>query len=169
MGTLNMAVDELARSSTEDLAKKQLVVLNRYYAEVLSQSKTGFWGAVITASVGLLVFIGVIWGVRSNAKDIAVIASAVGGGIMEFLAGVQFVLYNRTTLQLSEYHQRLDQQQRFLLADDFCEKLSDPALKDKSRAELVTLVATRPPQWQHELETLPKKTAVSTAGSSKQT
>jgi O-acetylhomoserine/O-acetylserine sulfhydrylase-like pyridoxal-dependent enzyme len=85
--------------------------------------------------MGALVFL-----LAAQASLIATI-SVIGGAMVEVIAGINFVLYGKTTTQLANFHERLDRTQRFLLANSICESLNGE-IKEKARAALVHTIAT---------------------------
>jgi hypothetical protein len=60
---------------------------------------------------------------------------------VEVIAGINLYLYNKTTAQLAEFHQRLERTQRFLLANSIAESLENEQ-KQETRASLVRTIAT---------------------------
>ena len=68
---------------------------------------------------------------------------AIGGIVVEVLAGFVFFLYGRTILQLDAFYQRLETLQRYLVANSMCETLTDEA-KEKARTELIRQMAQLP-------------------------
>jgi len=66
----------------------------------------------------------------------AAIIPLLSGAIVELVASLLFVLYGKTTSQLSHFHDRLELLQRYLLANDICESL-DGEERNKARAGLV--------------------------------
>ena len=100
-----------------------------------------FRWAIIAAVVGLAFFLGaILFLLNSQNQSIATI-SIVGGTLVEVISGINFFLYGKTTTQLAYFHQKLDQTQRFLLANSICESLKGDE-KEKSRSRLVTIIAT---------------------------
>ena len=74
--------------------------------------------------------------------DVAIISS-ISGGIVEVIAGLNFWLFGRTATQLDLFHVRLEQTQRFLLANSVCENLGSDA-RDTARSELVRSISVQP-------------------------
>ena len=67
--------------------------------------------------------------------------SVIGGAIIEVIAGINFYLYNKTTTQFSDFHNRLDHTQRFLLANSLVSMMRDDEKKYETRAALVHIIA----------------------------
>lgn len=134
----------IANTKPDDVqqnAANQTAILTKYYSEVLDQAKTSFKWAVAASVVGLAFFVGAVIIALSFASIGTAAISIVSGAIVEVIAGINFYLYGKTTAQLSEFHQRLDQTQRFLLANSICSQIGE-AGQQTARAELVQMVAT---------------------------
>ncbi len=122
------------------IARAQVTKLEDYYNTALTQAKQNFNWALIAAGVGSAFFlfaVGVLLTVQSTA--VATI-SVISGALVQVISGLNFYLYNRTTNQLVDFSARMDQTQRFLLANSICESLDTS--KEKTRAALVTTIAT---------------------------
>jgi hypothetical protein len=134
-------ISEAQPSDIQKIAASQIKLLDSYYTAVLAQATSSFRWALVAAGIGLAFFLGaIVFLLNTQTQSIAVV-SVIGGAIVEVISGINFFLYGRTTTQLAYFHQRLDQTQRFLLANSICESLQDEA-KQKSRAELVKVIAT---------------------------
>jgi hypothetical protein len=118
------------------VAASQLKISNNYYQSVLGQAQQSFRSAIIAAGVGLGFFLAALGFALALGKlDVAIISS-ISGGIVEVIAGLNFWLFGKTAAQLDLFHVRLEQTQRFLLANSVCENLRDDA-RDTARSELV--------------------------------
>ena len=113
------AIDSVARadpSNIQEVAASQLEISNNYYKSVLRQAQQSFRSAIVAAGVGLAFFIAALGiGLAQQRLDVAII-SAVSGGIVEVISGLNFWLFGRTATQLDLFHVRLEQTQRFVLA-----------------------------------------------------
>jgi hypothetical protein len=88
----------------------------------LAQSRRIFFhGSVFCAATGVTL-----------AASVRLFSSAV----VEVVAGIVFVLYGKTTIQLNGFHSRLEVLQRYLLANSLCETL-DGDERSKARAALI--------------------------------
>jgi len=137
-------INELSETQPGDIqriAASQIKLLDSYYNAVLEQAKMSFRWALIAAGVGLAFFLGAIVFLLNAQNQPIATASIIGGAIVEVISGINFFLYGKTTTQLAYFHQRLDQTQRFLLANSICESLQGDT-KEKARAELVGVIAT---------------------------
>ncbi len=137
------AVERLSKAKpgdVQEIAGSQIQLLSAYYQLVLDQAKKGFIVALIMASVGVVFFLAAVlfifyWNVRNAAY-----VSAVGGAIVEVIAGLNFYLYSKTSGHLADFHNRLDGTQRYLLANSICESL-EGEYKQTARIELVRAMA----------------------------
>ena len=135
--------DQLADTHPGDvqrIAASQIDLLTNYYNTVLQQATMSFRSALIAAGVGLSFFIGaIVFLLVTQSQAIAAI-SVISGALVEVIAGINFYLYNKTTVQLSNFHQHLDQTQRFLLANSMCEAIEGET-KQTTRASIVNTIA----------------------------
>jgi hypothetical protein len=134
-----VAIESVARADAgniSEVAASQLKISNNYYQSVLGQAQQSFRSAIIAAGVGLGFFLAALGFALALGKlDVAIISS-ISGGIVEVIAGLNFWLFGKTAAQLDLFHVRLEQTQRFLLANSVCENLRDDA-RDTARSELV--------------------------------
>lgn len=138
------ALKRLAEAKSDDvkeIAASQIELLSRFYDLSISQASRSFRWALIASVVGLLFFLAAI-GFMLWAKDGSGMAtvSVIGGAMIEFIAGVNFFLYGKTLSQLTLFQGRLENTQRFLLANSLCESL-DGKLKHYTRARLIGSLA----------------------------
>lgn len=92
--------------------------LDAYYGLVKVHTNNSFLFSMSAGCIGfLLIVTGLIMGFTNvtNAQIISYV-SAGAGIITEFIAGVFFYLYNRTVIQLKEYHDSLIHVQNILLS-----------------------------------------------------
>lgn len=127
-------------TKVQEIAASQIQLLNIYHNTVLDQAKRSFRWALVTAGAGFCFFLAsVVFLLLQNSQDIAVI-SLICGALIEIISGMNFYLYGKTSAQLSDFQNRLDRTQRYLLANSVCEGLDDNT-KQKSRSELVRAIA----------------------------
>ncbi|HEX8742697.1 MAG TPA: hypothetical protein VF712_06155 [Thermoleophilaceae bacterium] len=114
--------------------------MSDYYRTALVQARMSFGWAVAGAAAGLCCFAGAVavqlWMDATNAAGI----SAVAGAFIEVIAGLNFVLYGKATVQLGEFHERLERIQRFALASRLCDSLPEES-RAGARAELIRTVS----------------------------
>lgn len=116
--------------------------LSDYYSMVKQHTEKSFLASMSAGSVGfLLIVTGLLIGSLNieNATDIAYI-SAGSGVVIEFISGVFFWLYSKTTQQLKGYHDSLVSIQNVLLSFKVIEDTSDEQLKlDMAKTMISTL------------------------------
>ena len=123
---------ELAAATNEQLLG--------YYINGLKQSSNSFRAALAVAIAGVVFFIvAVAFLLLTDAQDISIV-SAIGGAIVEVIAGLAFYLYSKTTDQLDAYRRSMEQTQRFLLANSIALSLKD--MEEPQQKTLATLVDT---------------------------
>jgi len=121
--TINV-INQLAEADPSDvqqIAASEIRLLTSYYDAVLSQAGVSFSVGASSRWYRLGFFHG---GSRvpvgcpglAHRHD-----QRNWGAVVEVIAGINFVLYGRTTAQLADFHHRLDRTQRFLLANSICE------------------------------------------------
>ena len=121
------------------IAASQIELLSSFYTLVLDQARQSFQWAIIAAGIGLIFFIVSITSILLRETTDIAIVSAIGGILIEFIAGINFYLFNKATSQLSEFHIRLELTQRFLLGNSMCEGLSGD-FKQQARGDLVRIM-----------------------------
>jgi hypothetical protein len=119
--------DKLVKINIENLAA--------YYALVKSHTSQSFRISTIVGFVGFLILAaGLIIGFKyQEFKDISYIAAG-SGLLIEFISGVLFYLYNKTIIQLKEYHDSLIDVQNVLLSFKLIENTKD----EKIKAEMIS-------------------------------
>jgi TRADD-N domain-containing protein len=128
-------------SNVQEVAASQLAISNDYYENVLRQARLSFLAAIVAGAVGLAFFLAAVGFVLARNENDAAIISAISGAIVQAIAGLNFWLYGRTAQQLDTFHVRLEQTQRFLIANSLCESLTDDH-RDGARLELIRTIAT---------------------------
>ena len=122
------------------VAASQIRLLDVYHDIDLNQARYSFHCALGGADVGVVFFIlASIFALLSSNTAMALIP-AIGGVVVEVLAGFVFFLYGRITLQFDTFYQRLETLQRHLVANSLCEALKDEA-KEKARTDLIRQMA----------------------------
>lgn len=140
VSTERVILNRLSDTDIKDVQKiaaTQIELIGFYHNLVLDQARKSFQVAVIAAVVGfvfLLAAIGyiVFGGDMGGVTSISVVA----GVLLEFIAGINFYLYGRTSLQLKDFHTSLSTTQTYLLANSMIESL-DVEGKNKARTQLV--------------------------------
>jgi hypothetical protein len=127
-------------SNIQEVAASQLALSAKYYESVLLQARQSFRVALGSAVFGLLFFLAAVAIALFKGSLSAATISAVGGGIVEVISGLNFWLYGRTSGQLDIFHVRLEQTQRYLLANSISTRLTGQERSD-AVAGLVQIVA----------------------------
>jgi hypothetical protein len=83
--------------------------------------------------VGLAFFVSSVVFAMMSRNISAAYISALAGGIVEVISGLNFWLFGRTASQLDTFHVRLEKTQRYLLANSVC-----TSLPEENRAQAVT-------------------------------
>lgn len=130
-------------SNIQQVAASQLELSNSYYQSVLNQAGQSFLWAIVACGIGLVFFLAAVAFVLVESQPDAAIISAISGGIVQAIAGLNFWLYGKTAQQLDAFHLRIDQTQRFLLANSVCESLSDTQ-RDAARSNLISVMIASP-------------------------
>jgi hypothetical protein len=127
-----MPSESLVAESQEGQYFSKLVQINvgnleRYYTLVKVQTSNSFWAALGMGLLGFaLICIGLGYGFFHGQSSLTIAyVSTASGIIVEFIAGVFFVLYNRTVRQLKEYHDSLLSVQKILMAFKIVEDSKD--------------------------------------------
>jgi hypothetical protein len=128
-------------SDVQRNAANQIKLLDQYHEDGLRQAKTSFMAAIVTAILGFISLI-LAFGylIATNETNVVSIATAIGSVLLEFISGALFYLYNQTRTQLTYYHRRMNQIQRFLLANSVIESM-EGSTRDEARRELAKQIA----------------------------
>lgn len=139
---IKQIVDSLSDTEPEDFQKvaaSQIELLSNFYTLVLYQARQSFRWAIIAAGIGLIFFIVSVTSLLLQQTVEIATVSIISGALVEFIASINFYLYNKATSQLSEFHVRLELTQRFLLGNSMCERL-DGDFKQQTRTDLVRIM-----------------------------
>ena len=139
-GQIIHAVSNTDPENVQQVAASQLALSTSYYENVLTQARRSFIAAIISATVGLIFFIAAVSIFLIHNDLRAGTVSAISGGIVEVISGLNFWLYGRTASQLNSFHIRLDQTQKFLLANSISTKLTGEA-HDAALTDLIKSMA----------------------------
>lgn len=141
---VSRAAQDISKTPVDDVqgnASNQITILASYYSEGLTQAKTSFRSALIISGIGFFFFLtSVIFVLNRQPRDRTLIP-LVSGAIIEVVAGINFYLYGQATKQLAIFQNKLDQMQRFLLANSICESLEGDS-KQAARTKLVETVSS---------------------------
>ena len=106
------------------------------------------WGFVLlVATIAYAIWVDIaghakLW-VNPEYKGMSVgTIGLIAGGIVEFIAGVQFVLYGKAIKQFGAFHICLERTHRYLLAYKIAEKINDN--RDQTLEKIVCIMANAP-------------------------
>lgn len=151
------SLSKTADNDVKGIAVNQLKQLKEYYSLALNQAARSFRIALIASGVGLAFFMVIIsyMVIKESASVEISTAGIIGGALSSFIAAVNFFLYGKTLEQLNTFQGKLENTQRFLLANSLCENLEN-ALKQKTRARLIgKLVGVDDTDYLREHKTFP--------------
>lgn len=127
-------------SKVQEIAASQIELLIRYYDIVLVQARQSFLWALIAAGVGLGFFLAAVTFLLWQQSQQVAVISLISGARIEVISGINFYLYGKAADRMSDFQNRLNTTQRFLLANSVCEGLEGEA-KQQARAALVRTIA----------------------------
>ncbi len=162
--TLGRAVHDDLGKTVEEVQK----LILRYYDNVRDQAEQSFRSAKRVAVVGfvllastiayvvfidLMVHIGTsgLSAPTTGGMNVGAIG-LIGGGIVEAIAGTQFVLYGRATKQFGAFHICLERTHRYLVAYKMAESIG--ANKAATLEKLVCIMANAPMITQQDIDGL---------------
>jgi hypothetical protein len=120
----------------QEVAASQVAISEMYYKTSLQHAQRLFRWALITAGAGLIFFL-VAVALQVLQKPVSGSwISLICGGILAFLAMLNFMLYGRIFNQLRAFHVRLDRTQQYMLANSICENLKGD-VKQATQIELI--------------------------------
>jgi hypothetical protein len=122
------------------IAASQIDLIRSYYDLALYQARRSFRWALIAAGVGLAFFLASVAFLLLERPQQVATVSLISGALIEVIAGVNFYLYNKTSIQLADFLTRLDLTQRFLLSSSMCETL-EGEFKQRARFSLIEIIA----------------------------
>jgi len=123
----------------EDVFKFELRVklLNEYYSDAKKQVRTAFLFALGMCIAGFALLAATVILATQDIETVAVIVTAVGGGVTQFIAGTALYLYHKVALNQKYYHSALRENERNFLAIDIAKKMSTPAATDKMLEKII--------------------------------
>ncbi len=128
---------DVPSNETQKIFEVTTQMLNLHYTNGLTQARMAFRWALIAAIVGVVIFLGAIVFLLFEESTQVASVGAIGGAIVEAIAGLNFYLYGKTTEQLSGHRLSLDEMQRILLANSVIPDM-DQENRDKERAKLIS-------------------------------
>lgn len=134
-------VSDASPSKIQEVAASQLELLSVYHNVALEQAKKSFTWALLAAGIGLIFLVSSVTFILASDSIEAAIISLISGALIEFISGINFVLYGKASSQLADFQKRLEVTQRFLLANSLCESL-DGEQRNTARTELIKTMAS---------------------------
>src|SRR5450631_3729564 len=101
-------------ANVQQIAASQLDLLAAYHQIALAQSRRSFFWALVGSGLGLSFFIAAAAFALTTGNALTAVIPLLSGAVVEVVAGIVFVLYGKTTSQLSSFHSRLEVLQRYL-------------------------------------------------------
>jgi len=132
-------VASLDPAKIQEVAASQLVIIDGYYKGVLQEAQQLFRWALIAAGGGLVFLLAAVSLFVAQQPASISLMSLIGGGMVEGIAVLIFLLYGRAFRELEKFHARLDRTQQYLLANSVCEKL-DVQLRQTAQAKLAQAI-----------------------------
>lgn len=100
--------------------------LREYYELSRKQAKNAFFLAVTLCLIGaILLVVAVVSFLILPQHTYTLTFGAIGGTVVEFIAGTSLLIYKRTLKQLNHYYRSLHENERFLLILNLATKLSE--------------------------------------------
>ncbi len=130
-------------TDAKQTASAQTELLSTFYRVALNQSQASFKVASWAAASGVMLFLAAIVGGLLAGRDAALFGT-LGGAIVEVISGLAFYLYGKATEQSNDHLARLGRVQRYLLAIQVAESITDSKLKDEARLKLVSTISGLP-------------------------
>jgi hypothetical protein len=127
----------------QQVSAAQLALSTSYYKNVLQQAQRSFIAAIASATMGLLFFIAAVSILLARNDVRAGTVSVISGGIVEVIAGLNFWLYGRTAFQLNSFHIRLEQTQKYLMANSIATKLGTEK-REIALSDLIRVMTSQP-------------------------
>jgi hypothetical protein len=138
-----------------DTVREHESLILQYYGDVQEQAKRSFDTAIRIAQIGFGVLIATLaYAVLFDALrrffpsqmgETSFTVTGIGvvsGVLIEFIAGIAFVLYSRGAKQFDAFHICLERTHRYLLAYKMVEELG--SAKDETLRDLVCIMASAP-------------------------
>jgi hypothetical protein len=136
-------IDRLAKADPKDIqevAASQLQLMMGNYKIVLSQSRRCFFWALVTAGIGLFLFVvAAVYSIATGKAGAATVL-VLSGTVIEGIAGLLFRLSGRAEADSRDFWTELATIRRHLLANSISENLSGD-MREQIRADLARNIA----------------------------
>jgi hypothetical protein len=123
----------------QQVAASNLNLSDKYCQSIIRQANRSFWSALISASVGLVVFLAgtaFLLVTKQDAVQMAVI-TGLGTAITAFVSGTSFYLYTQAMRHFEAFHLCLARTEVVLLENSICQQIEDQAKRDEAYAGIV--------------------------------
>lgn len=131
--------DAGVQSTSEEIREKQILLLNEYYKQGLSESYISFYFSVLSAVIGFSIILISLFRLAVLGEDIQGIEviQIIGGTIISAVSGMFFNLSNKAKEVMIDFSDKLRIDSKLSESMKLIEKISDPIIKDKIQALLV--------------------------------
>lgn len=141
----NLVCQRMENEDPETQGILQLSLMNtrqlrNFYIESRQQAKKAFALAVTMCIIGgLLLCLSISAIIFLNLNTTTITVGAVGGVIVEFIAGTSFFIYQKALRQYNHYYRSLHENERLLLILHLTSKLNEdtPKLQGKMYTEII--------------------------------
>jgi len=133
------SLDTGVQSTSEEIREKQILLLNEYYKQGLSESYISFYFSVLSAVVGFSIILISLFRLAILGKDMQGIEviQIIGGTIISAVSGLFFNLSNKAKEVMIDFSDKLRIDSKLNESMKLIEKISNPIIKDKIQALLV--------------------------------
>lgn len=133
------SIDVERQGKPEEIREKQILLLNEYYKQGLSESYISFYFSILSAVVGFSMILISLFRLTILNEGIqgAEIVQIIGGTIISAVSGLFFNLSNKAKEVMVNFSDKLRIDNKFNESMKLIEKISDPMIKDKIQALLV--------------------------------
>lgn len=129
-------IDQANPVKIQCVAAANLELNEKYHNSMLQQAKQSFYCAIISASLGFLLFSGAVVFFMQHLTQLALIGT-VGAAITAIVSGTTFYLYRYTLRYFDEIHKCLARTELILLGNSLCVQIHD---EEKRTAAYIDLV-----------------------------
>lgn len=124
----------------DQLVKINLENLSEYYKLTKISTSNSFYASLYSGLIGFAILVtGIILSFVSDKVNVGII-TLVSGVIIEFIAGIFFILYFKSVEKLKDYHDSLIKVQNVLLSFKMMEDIKDDSERVKMASQVLTLL-----------------------------
>ncbi len=135
--TARAALSEVSSAdptNIQQVAAGTLSLNNLYYQNVLTQAKSSYRAAVVTATIASALFLSAVVLAIFFSRLVPSTLSTIGGAIVAGISGLNFWLFGQTSKQLDSFHLRLERMQRYLVANSVSSAMTETARDEGLRS-----------------------------------